>query len=251
MKAVLFSLLLLPQFVQAQNLDKRGEKYVDKIMKCARKTVDQRRGGTKSVEIAYRYLTEARYEKDSDRLKQLYKECKRERKSLKRNRIAWDELYKTHSELRSQSDQEISFLVDNYIRPWAECKAGGMDFLIGAGITLGAGLKVGKCRGSNGKKYIAVVPEGMFGLGLGAHVGVSTDEWYFNMRRYFNVKSRTISGNVGIVLSLSMPMMGDEERRSYGVGLGYHFYGSKGRGARIIPLGTDEEYLRKKLFKNL
>jgi hypothetical protein len=249
MKALLFSLLLLPQFVQAEGLDKRGEKYVDKIIKCTRKTIDQRRGGTQSVEIAYRYLTEAKFEKDSDRLKQLYKECKKERKSHKRRRQPWPEIFKAHLEVNTQSDPDVGNLIGSFIRPWGVCKAGGVDLLVGAGLSLGVGMKAGKCRGSNGKKYIAVVPEFMFGIGIGAHAGMSFNRWHFNMRRYFAIKSGGLNANTGMFFSISKPVIDEGTGESYGVGLGLHMYGQLGRGMRLIPLGTDEDYLRKKLFK--
>ena len=80
---------------------KKVKRYQKKIVTCALKTVEQRRGGTASLDKAVEMLGLIKEVKAPKELKALAKRCKKERKAAKKEKL-------TPTQMRTAWDQENS-----------------------------------------------------------------------------------------------------------------------------------------------
>lgn len=177
--------------VQA-NAERKAEKSLGKILKCTRKIVEQNRGGDNGLKFAGRVLEDASIEKNNpEALKNISRVCNKfKRKQVKSSFIDRKSIDEKIGALEvSESTKEI---LKPFNTPYYECKFRNVEAHIAIGIGVGAGLGAAKCEGTNGRRYILLIPQLNFNMGFiagvfsrGAEIdddnrliGLATDEGY-------------------------------------------------------------------------
>ena len=157
-------------FTAQANDEKQADKSLNKILKCTRKIVEQNRGGDEGLKFAANALENASTEKNNpEALKNIKKVCyKFKRHNKKNKKIDRKSISEKIKNLDiSENTKEI---LKPFNRPYYECKFRNIEAQIAIGIGVGAGLGAAKCEGTNGRRYILLIPQASFNMGFIAGV---------------------------------------------------------------------------------
>jgi len=258
LKALFVSAVLLISANAQAELSKRDKKlqarYTDRVLKCTRKAVDQKRGGLASLEFAKTYLEKAQATKnDVKGLKTLYKTCNKERKDLERQRdVTWTEI-QTELENTVTDNKAVQQILKTFTHPYVSCKLAGANVNVGVGLVIGVGMRVASCKATNGKRFFGIAPEGELGIGGGLHTLVGSNSFgYYLHDEYYNDSNIQpydddlyLTAGIGVAGAGAIQGNGDD----YGVGFGLMFTGRSGVNFKIIPRTNDFAKLRTALLK--
>jgi hypothetical protein len=258
LKSLVAAAIVLASANAHANLSERDMKlqarYTDRVLKCARKAVDQKRGGLFSIELASKYLTKAQEIKgDVKGLKALYKACNDERLDLDRQKdVTWGEL-QAEVENTVTDNKAVQSILKTFTHPYVKCNLAGANVNVGVGIAIGVGMKVASCKATNGKRFFGIAPETEFGIGGGFHalVGSNTFGYYLHDVYYRDNNVQRFNSNVMITAGIGPAGAGEFEGddEGFGLGIGLMFTGRTGINFKIIPRTNDFDALRAALLK--
>ena len=256
MKLILTGLLLVGTIsTQASEKDfnkKNQHKYSNRILKCIRKTINQKRGGIESARVALKYLTELKTNySNNSKLEEIAKSCKEERRGLeKQKEVYWKDI---ESELVAATKNQITerTILRGFIYPKATCILKGANVNIALGGKIGVGLRISSCLESNGKRYDGLLPEGELGYGYGGNflTGSKTVFSYYPRQALIGTyQSYTVrTGGSGLVQAK------DEQQAENVIDKGIGFsYGRSKRAAPnfiVTPIRNDFSKIKEKLFQ--
>ncbi len=229
-------------------------RYTDRVLKCTRKAVDQKRGGLVAIEFAKTYLEKAQAtQNDVKGLKALYKACNKERKDLARQKdVTWGEL-QAEVENTVTDNQAVLSILKTFTHPYVKCSLAGANVNVGVGIVVGVGMRVASCKATNGKRFFGIAPEGELGIGGGLHALVGSNQFgYYLHDEYYNDSNIQpydddlyLTAGIGPAAAGAIRGNGDD----FGVGFGLMFTGRSGVNFKIIPRTNDFDNLRRALLK--
>lgn len=258
-KMILIVSILMASANANAELSKREVKlqarYINRVLKCARKAIDQKRGGLEAVKFAATYLNDAQVKKDDIKaLKDLYKTCNKERKEMEKQKdVTWGEF---HSEVENTIEEgtPVQNILRSFTHPYIKCSLAGANLNIGVGLVIGAGLKVASCKATNGKRFYGIAPEGELGIGGGfnALVGSNQFSYYLHDDYYRDSNIQSYDDDLYLTVGLGLSMGGalaGGNGEDVGVGVGLMFTGRSGTNFKFIPRTNDFSSLRRQLLQ--
>lgn len=194
MKLISLGLVLTMTFSGPTFADEssKAEKSLKKILKCTRSIIEKNRGGDDGIKFAAKVIGNSSTEKNNvEALKNISKVCRSfKRHNKKRTNINRKDL---SSKINALEVSEVTkSILKPFNNPYYDCKFRNIEAHIAAGIGVGVGLGAAKCAGTNGRRYILLIPQASFNMGFiagvfsrGAEIddsnrviGVATDDGY-------------------------------------------------------------------------
>ncbi len=233
---------------------KKQTKYINKLLKCTRGSVEQKRGGLESISFSANYLRLAKENKENiSELKKLQKECNKKRKKIARqNDVSWDEI---QNEIQARFDKKTfqNEILSRFADPYAKCKLKGANLNFGLGFVIGAGVKVTSCKATNGKRFFGIAPELEFGVGGGLHLlGTSNHIGYYihtkrGRENFIHLYEGELTGTIGLGIAAEGEIQG--EGSGLGIGVGLMITSRSGLNFKMIPRKNDFSFHRNLILK--
>lgn len=226
---------------------------------CVRQLIENKVGGQVGVEVAATLVDELRASFESSReILGVQDRCQSVAQYSARVRQITREQQEMALRNAKASNQAKAF-VKNFIKPQASCTAIGLSGDLGFILAGSAKVNAGACLISNGRKYLKLSLGVGGGVGAGFDVNIDYDEYDVPESYYERFKPFTVSyylrsavGLLGAVIfesdakkiSVTRPLQfGDMEFDKAGAGAGGFLVGAGRTDIKILPLGTDRDYL--------
>lgn len=145
-------------------------------------------------------------------------------------------------------DKRAFKILSSFARPKISvCKVAGVEAQAAVGVGLGAGLSTGVCHSTNARKYLVVIPQGGYTVGLGAYVGFKYGEMEFSKYdgdEIDDYESATAAIGIGANYNLQI-----DKLNSVGAGAGLIYGNNIRRPLKVLKIaGNDFTELLKIIF---
>lgn len=168
MKAIIFGLVLAMTTLTTNSY--ASERSLKKILKCTRNIVEKHRGGDEGIQFVGNVIENAGIEKNNeDALKSIHKVCRSFKKHHKKSAFI-DRKYLDEKISNLNVSDATKSILKPFNTPYYDCKFRNIEAQIAIGIGVGVGLGAAKCAGTNGRRYILLIPQVSFNMGFIAGV---------------------------------------------------------------------------------
>lgn len=236
------NLMLVTVLLVSGNLFAKSSKS-EKIdfIKCLRKNVNSRRLDV-SILNEYANLLKSYDGTNAVELTDtcLYlREQNRDVKKISFSEAA-DKLYDLKLNARGLDGIRPYWMLENFVVNQSTCTFHKVRADIVVGLGVGAGIGVGTCKQSNGRRWIALIPDGALHVGAGVFVTAVKNTVTFS-----NISNSDEQGiiNAGIIIARTSNL--DEE--GPGIGLGFSMGSRYDLRLKTIPLKSNYKVLIKQL----
>lgn len=259
--AAVLALTSLPTFADFNTQDKGLFKETKKVIRCARKLVDRKRGGAQSVEMAGQILEDARLAKShgEQAMSEVKKKCRSDYRSNGGERsVSRDELIQSYDAIKDQLDPIAANILGNIVAPKAKCRTLGVGTTVALGLALDGGLSFGTCTLSSGRRFRVATVHGGTGAGIGASVHINAAVYEVilsDLEKLFSRSTEITNVLIGSGVSASLPTGLFSEQPSditvgIGAGAGFAVTSAKLVSVRLLPAFGDYDELAQELLSN-